>query len=134
VTDDAVTDDAVRANRIALGLAVLLGLAGSMHFVNPRFFDVIVPRVMPGSARAWTYASGVAELVCAALIARPRTRRVGGLMATLVFIAVFPANVQMAVDWMDRPMGDRAIALGRLPLQIPLVLWARRVAKDAAAT
>jgi len=40
--------------------AFLLG-AGIMHFVNPGFFDEIVPPWVPGSARAATYVSGVAE-------------------------------------------------------------------------
>ena len=75
--------------------------------------------------------SGVAELACAAAVARPTTRRAGGLAAAIVFIAVFPANVQMAIDWRTRPALERAGAYGRLPLQIPLVLWAWNVRRDA---
>jgi uncharacterized membrane protein len=45
-------------------------------------------------------------------------------------VGVFPANVKMALDWRDRPTPQRAAALGRLPLQVPLVLWARSVAKN----
>jgi uncharacterized membrane protein len=44
---------------------------------------------------------------------------------------VFPANVQMAVDWRSRPASEQAAAYARLPLQIPLVLWALKVRKDA---
>ena len=116
----------------ALGLAGLLGLAGVAHFVNPEFFDEIVPHALPGSPRSWTYVSGVAELACAIAVARPATRRVGGLAAALVFVAVFPANVQMAVDWRSRPAREQAAAYGRLPLQIPLVLWGLRVRRNAA--
>ncbi len=118
-------------NGPALGLAALLGFAGAAHFVNPGFFDEIVPHALPGSARTWTYLSGAAEFACAAALARPSTRRGGGLAAALVFIAVFPANVQMAVDWRARPVAERAAAYGRLPLQIPLVLWAWKVHRDA---
>jgi uncharacterized membrane protein len=117
----------------AIGLAGLLGFAGVAHFVNPGFFDEIVPRALPGAPRTWTYLSGVAELGCAVAVARPATRRVGGLAAALVFAAVFPANVQMAVDWRHRPAAEQAAAYGRLPLQIPLVLWALRVRRNAAA-
>lgn len=115
----------------ALGLAALLGFAGVSHFVNPGFFDEIVPHALPGAPRGWTYVSGVAELACAVAVARPSSRRAGGLAASLVFVAVFPANVQMAVDWRSRPGRDRAAAYGRLPLQIPLVLWALRVRRRA---
>ena len=121
-----------KSDATAYGLAALLGFAGVAHFVNPKFFDEIVPHALPGSPRSWTYVSGVAELACAVSVARPSTRRVGGLAAALVFAAVFPANVQMAFDWRSRPAIEQAAAYGRLPLQIPLVLWALRVRRDAA--
>jgi uncharacterized membrane protein len=46
---------------------------------------------------------------------------------------VFPANVKMAIDWSDRSVAEQAVAYGRLPLQIPLVLWALKVRRDARA-
>jgi len=120
-----------RRDIIALGLGGLLGFAGTAHFVNPGFFDEIVPHALPGTPRQWTYVSGVAELACAAAVIRPSTRRMGGLAAALVFVAVFPANIQMAVDWRSRPVPEQLAAYGRLPLQIPLVLWALKVRRDA---
>jgi len=116
----------------AAGLVVLLTSSGVLHFAVPESFDAIVPEQLPGSARTWTHLSGAAELVVAALIAAPRTRRLGGLLAALLFVAVFPANVKMAIDWSDRPAWMRALAYGRLPLQIPLVLWAVLVYRRAA--
>ncbi|MFJ1709503.1 MauE/DoxX family redox-associated membrane protein [Kitasatospora sp. NPDC088346] len=110
-------------------LAGLLLGAGVLHFVTPKPFDATVPRWLPGGPRAWTYASGVAELAIGAAVAVPRTRRVGALAAAGLFVAVFPANVKMAVDWRHRPAPYRAAAFGRLPLQLPLVLWARRVSR-----
>src|SRR5262245_54316077 len=91
----------------ALGLAALLGTAGVMHFVRPQFFDEIVPHRLPFPPRVWTYVSGVAELACAAAVARPTTRKVGALASAAVFVAVFPANIQMAVDWRSRPARER---------------------------
>jgi len=59
------------------------------------------------------------------------------LAAIVVFVAVFPANIQMALDGgiagQPFPLGSAAVAWLRLPLQVPLVLWARRVAGEAAA-
>ncbi|MFD4775182.1 hypothetical protein ACFWNU_15290, partial [Streptomyces sp. NPDC058427] len=63
----------------------------------------------------------------------PRTRRTAARVTAGFFVGVFPANVQMAVDWRHRPALPRAAAFGRLPLQIPLVLWARKVARDGGA-
>jgi uncharacterized membrane protein len=110
-------------------LAGLLATAGVGHFVTPRTFDATIPSALPGSPRAWTYASGVVELALAAGVALPRTRRAAALATAAFFVGVFPANVQMAVDWRHRPTPVKAAALARLPLQVPLVLWARGVAK-----
>ncbi|MEA2590301.1 MAG: hypothetical protein QOD62_132 [Actinomycetota bacterium] len=122
----------LRSPAPAFGLAGLLGVAGVSHFAIPSFYDAIVPHAIPGSARAWTLASGVVELACAVAVALPRTRRLGATVAAVLFVAVFPANIQMAVDWRSRPALDQAIAYGRLPLQIPLVLWALAVRRGAS--
>jgi uncharacterized membrane protein len=114
----------------ARSLAALLGTAGVFHFVTPSFFDAIVPRSLPGSARAWTHVSGVAELAVAGAVAHPRTRRGGAMAAAALFVAVFPANVQAAVD--AEPGPERVVTLARLPLQVPLVLWALRVSRRSS--
>jgi uncharacterized membrane protein len=118
-------------SRTALGLAGLLITSGTAHFARPRPFDRIVPRSLPGSARTWTYVSGVAELAVGVALLSPRTRKLGGLAAAGLFAGVFPANVKMAVDWRHAAPVPRAIAFGRLPLQIPLVLWGLKVARGA---
>lgn len=119
-----------RSERSPLLLAGLLAAAGVAHFAAPRQFDATVPRLLPGSPRAWTYGSGVVELVLAGAIAAPRTRVPAAKAAAAFFAGVFPANVQMAVDWRHRPAPLRTAALVRLPLQVPLVLWARGVARN----
>ena len=74
-------------------------------------------------------AAALADEVAAA-VAHPRTRRTGGRAAAALFTAVFPANVAMARRWSSKPASYRAVAWGRLPLQIPLVWWALRVSGD----
>jgi uncharacterized membrane protein len=106
-----------------------LATAGVAHFAVPRQFDATIPRILPGSPRAWTYGSGAVELALAAGIAARRTRPVAAKAAAAFFVGVFPANVKMAVDWRTRPAPQRTTALARLPLQLPLVLWARGVAR-----
>jgi len=119
--------------RDTLALAAVLATSGTLHFARPRPFDRIVPRSLPGRPRTWTYLSGVAELTVAAALVHPRSRRLGGLAAAGLFAAVFPANVKMAVDWRHAPPLRRAIAYGRLPLQVPLVLWGLRIANRLPA-
>ena len=113
----------------ALGLGVFVGVAGVMHFLMPGFFDAIVPPWLPPGQRFWTLTSGLAELVVATLLLRPRWRRVGGLAAIALFIAVYPANLYMAWDWRDRPLGEQLIAYGRLPLQLVLIWLAWQVVR-----
>src|SRR5690242_3037660 len=55
------SDDAPGSARAARMGAMLLGM-GTLHFVAPKPFDGIIPAELPGSARFYTYASGVAEL------------------------------------------------------------------------
>ncbi|MFD0201357.1 MULTISPECIES: DoxX family protein [Saccharothrix] len=117
-------------SRSALALAGLLGAAGVTHFAKPKPYDAIVPRALPGKPRTWTYLSGAAELALAAAVAVPRTRGVGGKLAAGFFAAVFPANVKMAYDYRTKSRRAKAIAYGRLPLQVPLVLWALRVGRS----
>ncbi|MCW2746019.1 MAG: hypothetical protein JWM48_2569 [Mycobacterium sp.] len=121
--------------RSATGLAVLLVGAGVLHGLVPRPYAAILPRFL-GAPRAWVYGSGAAELAVGAAVARPATRRLGGLAAAALFVVVFPANVTMAVRAFRSRRGPvvTAVALLRLPLQYPLVRWALAVSRaDGAA-
>jgi uncharacterized membrane protein len=111
----------------ALRLAALLLGSGVLHFAAPKPYDSIVPAELPGGARFYTYASGVAELVAGALLLPRRTRRCGGLAAAAVFVAVFPANLNLVRLWWAKPLAYRIGAIARLPLQIPMVTAALRV-------
>jgi uncharacterized membrane protein len=123
--------DPKKSNRSALIMAGVLGVAGVAHFVMPKGFDEIVPHALPGSARFWTYVSGAAELAVAGAVAYRPTRRYGALAALALFVAVYPANIQMAYDWRNRSVGEQLIAYGRLPIQLVLFWWAWRVYREA---
>lgn len=110
-----------------LPLVALMAGSGVVHVVAPGIYERIVPRPL-GHARFFVLASGAAELVGAALLAAPRTRRAGGWLCAALLVVVFPANVQMALDG-GAPgsagiMGSPVAAWLRLPLQAPLVWWA----------
>lgn len=108
-------------------MGVFVTLAGVMHFVNPTFFDDIVPPWLPPSERFWTYVSGVAELIVGPLLIVRRTRRLGALAAIALFVAVYPANLYMTWDWRDRPLNERIVSYVRLPLQFVIVWLAWKV-------
>ncbi|MCY1658963.1 putative membrane protein [Dietzia kunjamensis] len=109
-----------------------LGTMGALHFVAPRPFDGLIPPELPGSRRAWTYGSGVVEVAVAGLLAAPATRKVGGAVATALFIGVFPGNLQMVRAWRRKPVWPyQVIAWGRLPLQVPMILAADSIRRGA---
>ncbi|RWA16896.1 hypothetical protein MELE44368_26360 [Mycolicibacterium elephantis DSM 44368] len=73
----------------------------------------------------------MAELATGALLLAPRTRRLGALAAVALFVAVFPANVNMVRLWKNKPLVMRVGALARLPLQVPMVLEALKIYRDS---
>jgi uncharacterized membrane protein len=118
-----------RRRRLALtGLAAVVGGSGILHLVVPRPYE----RIVPGPLAPWrselVAVSGVAEIACALLLLLPRTRKLGALATAALFVAVFPANVQMALDGgvadAGFPANSAVLAWLRLPLQLPLIWWA----------
>lgn len=109
-------------------MATVLAGMGVLHVATPRPFDALIPRALPGSTRAWTYGSGVAELAVAGLLAVPGTRRAGGRAAQVLFLAVWPGNFYHAWRARNASPLTRAITLARLPLQIPMIAAAGRIA------
>ena len=112
-------------------LAALLAAAGATHLVVPRIYDGLVPTWLPGEVRTWVLASGLLELAVAGVVLVPRTRRLGGAAAAALFVGLFPGNVQLVLDPGGLP---RWLAVARLPLQVPLVLWGLQVAGFLSST
>lgn len=121
-------------SRLKQPLCYVMGLfyvgAGVMHFVAPKVYARVVPPQLPRPLTL-VYLSGIAEisLGIGVLIRRTRRRSAWGLIALL--LAVFPANVTMAINEMgtdavpDWASGIARLALwARLPLQGVLILWA----------
>ena len=104
-------------------LAGLFAASGILHLVRPAFYLGIMPDALP-EPEALVRVSGIAELICAAGLA---TRRAWAPWASIaLLVAVFPANVQHAVDVVDdqssSPLAVAGVLL-RLPLQLALI-WA----------
>lgn len=94
--------------------------AGVTHFVNPEWFLQIVPPFLPAPL-ALVYLSGVAEIVVGVGVLIPQTRHYAALATVALLVAVYPANIYMAVGDV---MGSELVQWGRLPLQAVLVAWA----------
>jgi uncharacterized membrane protein len=116
-------------------LAALLAGSGVLHFLLPKPYESIVPRRL-GDPKPWVQISGIAELVCAAGLAVPRTRRLAGLLSAGLFVAVYPANIDMTLRAFRSPKASpawKAALVGRLPLQVPLVLRSLQLARAPRA-
>jgi uncharacterized membrane protein len=100
----------------------VLAFAGLNHFVMPRAYVAIMPDYLPAH-RELVYVSGAAETVSALATLHPRTRRAGGVLGIATLIAVYPANVHMAMH----PQRYRKIPpwalYARLPLQVLFIYW-----------
>jgi uncharacterized membrane protein len=104
-------------------LGVFFVLAGLAHFARPDFYARIVPPYLPWPL-ALVYLSGACEVVLGALVLVPRCAAPAawGLIALLV--AVFPANIHMALNPDLYPEFSPAALWVRLPLQGVLIAWA----------
>jgi uncharacterized membrane protein len=112
--------------RSRLGLAAFFSFMGTMHFVIPRSFEAIVPRGVP--AREAVAVSGVAEIAGGLAVLHPATRRYSRWWLLALLIAVFPANVHMAVNpeqirGLDLDKVPRWALWARLPLQPLAMIW-----------
>ncbi len=114
-----------RARRGGLALVVLwFAIGGVAHFVATDAEMRIVPPWVPWP-RQVVWATGVAELLGAAGLLWPRTRRAAGVGLCLLTLAVTPANVQMLLDAQAYPV-PMWLLVARLPLQLlllALIAW-----------
>ena len=105
-------------------LAALFITAGILHFARADAFTSIVPTYLP-APKLLVYISGVFELAGGIGLLIPKFRPIAGWGLILLLIAVFPANIDMAVDperFVSRGIPLWALYL-RLPLQGVLMLW-----------
>jgi uncharacterized membrane protein len=99
--------------------------AGVMHFVIPDTYEAIIPNYLPAH-RALVYASGVAEIAGGLGAILPSTRKKARLLNIATLLAVFPANLHMAVhpERYEQVPGGKAALYGRLPIQALFLAWA----------
>jgi uncharacterized membrane protein len=106
-------------------LATGMIFAGVMHFRAPKGFERIVPAWLP-NAKALVLVSGVFEVLGGLGLLVPATQAFAAWGLIALFIAVFPANVNMALKRL--PLGRSALPMwvlwARLPLQAVLIAWA----------
>ncbi len=114
---------------------VIMVGAGLNHFISPETYIAMMPDALPAH-RELVYLSGIAEAAGGLGLILPATRKLAAWGLILLFIAVFPANLNMALN--DLPLGGSSIpswALwARLPLQLVFIAWAWWFTRDDRVT
>ena len=106
-----------------LALAVFFIGGGINHFLNPDFYVRIMPPYLPAHLQL-VYLSGVFEILGGVLVLVPRVRGVAGWGVVVLLLAIFPANVHMALSPELFPDTSAVALYVRLPFQALFIAWA----------
>ncbi len=113
-------------------LAGFFTFTGVMHFVIPKRYESIMPPYLPRHREA-VQVSGVAEVAGGVGLLLPATRQASRWGLLTLLVAVFPANLHMAMH-PDQVKGakdiPRWLLWARLPLQLPLMVLVWRAGRD----
>ena len=115
------------------GLAVVFVAAGVNHFLNPAMYLRIMPPYLP-MPLTLIYLSGVLEILGGLAVLPRRTRAAAGWFLVLLLVAVFPANVHMAIHPEEFAPIPAWTLYARLPLQLVLIWWAYAATRPRAST
>ena len=108
--------------------AVLLIIAGILHFLKPNFYRKIMPAYLPAH-HTLIILSGIAEIICGILLLFPATSNLGAYLTIALLIAVFPANIEMSRKYYVKKKKGFWFTLLRLPLQFLMIWWAYQFIK-----
>ena len=100
-------------------------MAGTNHFINPDWYVRIVPPILPFKT-AIVYISGILEIILGTLLIFPKRRFIASWGLILLLVAVYPANIYVALTNGEVMDTTPLIAWGRLPFQfvfIGLAYW-----------
>lgn len=104
-------------------LCIFFVFAGVMHFVNPDFYLKMMPPYLPWHL-GLVYLSGVFEIVLGILLIIPKYTRLAAWGLIALLIAVFPANIYLAMNPQLMPNASPTAHLIRLPFQLVFIAWA----------
>ena len=104
-------------------MAFLYVAAGILHFVKPKIYRATMPPWLSWHNEL-ILLSGIAEVALGILLIPIATRITAAWLIIILLIVIFPANIQMAINWRKKKNPKLWIAILRLPLQLVLIWWA----------
>ena len=115
---------------VLFGLAAFFINVGVDHFVNPEFYLSIMPPAFPLHLAA-VYISGFFEILGGVGVLIPRLRKIAGWGLVALLVAVYPANIYMAITPEAFPEASVALLYVRLAFQFLFFYWAFSVTRPA---
>jgi uncharacterized membrane protein len=110
-------------------LAAGFAASGTLHILKPEVYEPLMPPQLPAQREIIIW-SGAAEMLCAAGLLLPQTRRLAGLASAVLLVGVFPGNLKMADDARKSDNAAfKAAAYARLPLQLPMIRAALKASR-----
>jgi len=106
-----------------LVLSPFFVVAGVNHFLNPGFYLAMMPPYLPAHLEI-VYLSGVLEVLGGVAVLVPRVRSSAGWALIALLVAVFPANLYMALNPGLFPSMSPVVLYVRLPIQALFIAWA----------
>lgn len=120
--------------RILLGLAVIFYvLAGLNHFWNPEFYLNVIARWLP-APQLMNIISGLAEVFLGLMLIYKPWRQMASYGLILLLLAIYPANVYMAMHPELFPQIKPLWLYLRLPFQFVFIAWAWWIGRDSSAS
>ena len=120
------------SKREKTGLVIMTAfyvIAGAYHFIDPGFYKKIMPPWFP-----WhyfiIYLTGVCEIVFGLLLIPKQTRKPAAWSIIVLLVLVFPANIQMMLNYRHEQNPYLWLAILRLPIQPLLIYWAYQYVRN----
>lgn len=104
-------------------MALLYVAAGLVHFFKPGFYRPIMPAWIPWHDPI-IYFTGALEIALGLLVLPESTRFWACILLIALLVAIFPANIQMTINYWNANKGGLWLTVARLPLQVLLIWWA----------
>lgn len=109
--------------RSLIAMSLLYVVAGINHFIHPLFYKKIMPPYIPWHIPLID-VTGIFEIVFGVLLIPVVTRRIAAWGIIILLVLIFPANINMMLNYAKEKNPDLWLTILRLPLQVLLIWWA----------
>ena len=112
-------------------MVFVYAVAGIYHFVNPAFYENIMPDWLPNHSLC-NYAGGISEIILAVMLLSEKTRKISAyLIIAMLVVFLFVIHIPMTIDFYKTDNPGLWISIVRLPIQFVLIWWAWLYAKPS---